>query len=64
MIANARMYSVTPAVAAKWRRLLGLAISRSLAELHGGSLRIRSTQGVGTIVCVRIPSEEIHQMAA
>jgi ABC-type phosphate/phosphonate transport system substrate-binding protein len=29
MIANARMYSVTPGVAAKWRRLLGLAISRA-----------------------------------
>ena len=34
---------------------LGLAISRSLAELHGGALKIRSRQGVGTIVSVRIP---------
>ena len=34
---------------------LGLAISRSLAELHGGALKIRSTQGGGTIVSVRIP---------
>ncbi|MET2827708.1 PAS domain-containing sensor histidine kinase [Mesorhizobium shangrilense] len=34
---------------------LGLAISRSLAELQGGALKIRSTQGVGTIVSVRIP---------
>ncbi len=34
---------------------LGLAISRSLAELHGGALKIRSTEGVGTIVAVRIP---------
>ena len=34
---------------------LGLAISRSLAQLHGGALKIRSTQGVGTIVSVRIP---------
>ncbi|MEP9397218.1 ATP-binding protein [Mesorhizobium sp. KR2-14] len=34
---------------------LGLAISRSLAELHGGALKIRSTEGVGTIVSVRIP---------
>lgn len=46
---------------------LGLAISRSLAELHGGTLRIRSTQGVGTIVCVRIPDRsaqnEITQAA-
>ena len=34
---------------------LGLAISRSLAELHGGALKIRSREGVGTIVSVRIP---------
>jgi len=34
---------------------LGLAISRSLAELHGGALKIRSTEGVGTIVSVRLP---------
>ena len=35
---------------------LGLAISRSLAELQGGALKIRSTEGVGTIVSVRIPA--------
>ncbi|MBO6725723.1 MAG: PAS domain-containing protein [Rhizobiaceae bacterium] len=35
---------------------LGLAISRSLAELHGGALKIRSTEGAGTIVSVRLPS--------
>ncbi|MFC3322228.1 PAS domain-containing sensor histidine kinase [Mesorhizobium cantuariense] len=34
---------------------LGLAISRSLAELQGGALKIRSTEGAGTIVSVRIP---------
>jgi PAS domain S-box len=34
---------------------LGLAISKSLTELHGGAMRIRSTEGVGTIVSVRIP---------
>lgn len=34
---------------------LGLAISRSLAELHGGWLRIRSTERVGTVVSVCIP---------
>ncbi|WP_173931158.1 PAS domain-containing sensor histidine kinase [Chelativorans sp. Marseille-P2723] len=34
---------------------LGLAISRSLAELHGGALRIRSTEGKGTVVSVRLP---------
>ena len=34
---------------------LGLAITRSLAELHGGWLRIRSTEGVGTVISVCIP---------
>jgi two-component system cell cycle sensor histidine kinase PleC len=34
---------------------LGLAISRSLAELHGGSLTIRSEEGVGTAITVRLP---------
>lgn len=34
---------------------LGLAISRSLIELHGGRLRIFSTEGKGTIVALRIP---------
>jgi two-component system, cell cycle sensor histidine kinase PleC len=34
---------------------LGLAIARSLAELHGGSLRIRSSIGVGTVVMVHVP---------
>ena len=37
---------------------LGLAIARSLVELHGGSLRIRSTVGTGTIVRVRLPNEQ------
>ncbi len=35
---------------------LGLAISRSLTEMHGGKLRIRSREGIGTIVSVRIPA--------
>jgi two-component system cell cycle sensor histidine kinase PleC len=34
---------------------LGLAIARSLAELHGGALRIRSQEGIGTIVMVHLP---------
>ncbi len=34
---------------------LGLAIARSLTELHGGSLRLRSTMGAGTIVMVHLP---------
>ncbi|MEO0327062.1 MAG: ATP-binding protein [Pseudomonadota bacterium] len=34
---------------------LGLAISRSLIEMHGGAMKIRSTEGVGTIVSFRLP---------
>ena len=34
---------------------LGLAIASSLAQLHGGALRIRSEPGIGTIVLVRLP---------
>ncbi|PHR17434.1 MAG: PAS domain-containing sensor histidine kinase [Hoeflea sp.] len=36
---------------------LGLAISRSLAELHGGAMKVRSKEGVGTIVSIRMPLE-------
>jgi two-component system cell cycle sensor histidine kinase PleC len=34
---------------------LGLAIAKSLIELHGGTMRIRSRLGVGTLVTVRLP---------
>ncbi|MGD9844138.1 MAG: PAS domain-containing sensor histidine kinase [Variibacter sp.] len=34
---------------------LGLAIAKSLTELHGGTMRICSTQGMGTAVMVRLP---------
>ena len=34
---------------------LGLAIARSLTELHGGTLRIKSQEGIGTIVLVHLP---------
>jgi two-component system cell cycle sensor histidine kinase PleC len=36
---------------------LGLAIAKSLTELHGGSMRIRSTPGVGTVVLVSLPRD-------
>jgi len=36
---------------------LGLAISRSLVQLHGGKMKIRSEEGVGTIVSIRIPDK-------
>ena len=34
---------------------LGLAIARSLVALHGGTLKIRSQEGVGTSILVRLP---------
>jgi two-component system cell cycle sensor histidine kinase PleC len=34
---------------------LGLAIAKSLARLHGGSMRLRSRIGCGTVVYVSIP---------
>jgi len=36
---------------------LGLAIARSLVDLHGGSIRIRSSVGNGTIVLVHLPDQ-------
>ena len=37
---------------------LGLAIAKSLANLHGGSMKLRSKLGTGTIVCVMLPCGE------
>jgi two-component system cell cycle sensor histidine kinase PleC len=37
---------------------LGLAISKSLVELHRGTMRIRSTPNKGTIVLLRLPTKE------
>ncbi len=34
---------------------LGLAIAKSLIELHGGAMKIRSMEGLGTSVIVRLP---------
>jgi two-component system cell cycle sensor histidine kinase PleC len=43
---------------------LGLAISRSLAELHGGAMKVRSTEGVGTIVSIRVPIDCAETLSA
>ena len=40
---------------------LGLPLSKSLAELHGGSLHISSEVGVGTRVAVRLPAARVHR---
>jgi two-component system cell cycle sensor histidine kinase PleC len=36
---------------------LGLAIAKSLASLHGGSMKLRSKLGAGTVVCVSLPRD-------
>lgn len=43
---------------------LGLAIARSLTELHGGSLRLRSAIGAGTIVMVHLPLDGAAKTSA
>ncbi len=42
---------------------LGLAIARSLAQLHGGSMRLRSKLEVGTVVRVTLPRDAIKAAA-
>jgi two-component system cell cycle sensor histidine kinase PleC len=39
---------------------LGLAISRSLVTLHGGEMRILSSEGAGTTVSVFFPNRPPH----
>ncbi|MBR0824093.1 PAS-domain containing protein [Bradyrhizobium manausense] len=41
---------------------LGLAIARSLAQLHGGSMRLRSKIDVGTVVRVTLPRDSNKTM--
>lgn len=43
---------------------LGLAITKELIELHGGSLHIDSTVGVGTTVTIRLPYNAYEAMKA
>mgnify|MGYP001547689496 CR=1 FL=1 len=43
---------------------LGLPISRSLAQLHGGDLAIQSKPGDGTTVTVRFPASRLVSRAA
>jgi two-component system, cell cycle sensor histidine kinase PleC len=42
---------------------LGLAIARSLTNLHGGSMKLRSTLGKGTVVCVTLPRDPRKTLA-
>jgi two-component system cell cycle sensor histidine kinase PleC len=43
---------------------LGLSVAKSLAELHGGNLRIRSLSGSGTIVLIHLPNYEAERSTA
>jgi cell cycle sensor histidine kinase DivJ len=43
---------------------LGLALVRALSEMHGGALRVESTQGAGTTVTVTIPVAVAQAAAA
>jgi two-component system cell cycle sensor histidine kinase PleC len=43
---------------------LGLAIARSLANLHGGSMRLRSKLGSGTVVRVSLPRNAAREGTA
>lgn len=38
---------------------LGLPLSKSLTELHGGTLDLQSEVGVGTTVTVRFPASRV-----
>jgi two-component system cell cycle sensor histidine kinase PleC len=42
---------------------LGLAIARSLTNLHGGSMRLRSKLGAGTVVRVSLPRDAARARA-
>ncbi len=43
---------------------LGLAMSRSLAELNGGSIKVTSTPGAGTTVTLSLPRRPVSSAAA
>jgi PAS domain S-box-containing protein len=43
---------------------LGLPLTKSLVELHGGTLKIESTPGEGTVVRLHFPKERILRLRA
>jgi two-component system, cell cycle sensor histidine kinase PleC len=43
---------------------LGLAIAKSLIKLHGGSMRLRSKLGAGTVVMVTLPRDQAKLAAS
>jgi two-component system sensor histidine kinase BaeS len=55
-----RFYRGDPARQGGGESGLGLAIARSIVELHGGSLRVHSAVGQGSIFTVWLPVEPGH----
>jgi two-component system, cell cycle sensor histidine kinase PleC len=43
---------------------LGLAIARSLTQLHGGTMKLRSRLGVGTVVRIALPRDPRNRKAS
>ncbi|PZO33665.1 MAG: hybrid sensor histidine kinase/response regulator [Shackletoniella antarctica] len=43
---------------------LGLALTKQLVELHGGSIKVSSEVGVGSVFTVRIPQQRAAALAA
>jgi signal transduction histidine kinase len=40
---------------------LGLVVSRAIVELHGGTIQVASTEGVGTTVTVSLPTRPVRR---
>jgi PAS domain S-box-containing protein len=40
---------------------LGLVVSRAIVELHGGTIQVASTEGVGTTVTVSLPAQPVRR---
>jgi signal transduction histidine kinase len=56
-------YQVDSSLARKFEGTgLGLALSKSLMELHGGELVVESVEGEGTTVFCRFPAERVEQI--
>jgi signal transduction histidine kinase len=43
---------------------LGLSISRRFVEMHGGTIEVRSTLGVGSVFAIKVPIEVLERKAA